>query len=128
MNILSQEGGYQMQYQQLLQQMRLVQPGAGFSSAGRGIGFLLLLFTTVWCLDPSAANSETQASGSQVARGKYLVEFGSCRECHTPRHFTGKDHESRKQGGAVRGFLMPGFGIFQVPSRTPHTRTGRGTG
>jgi mono/diheme cytochrome c family protein len=126
MNVLSQEGGYQMQYPQLLQPMRLVQPGAGFYSAGRGIGFLLLLFTTVWCLDASTANSKTQASGSQVARGKYLVQFGSCRDCHTPGHFTGKDDESRKLGGGDVGFLVPGLGIFQGPNLTPDKQTGLG--
>src|SRR5260370_4980068 len=126
MNFVWGEGGCQMECPQLLQAMRLVQPGGGFSSAGRGIGFLLLLFTTVWCLDSSAADSEAPASGSHVARGKYLVEFGSCRDCHTPGHFTGKDDESRKLGGGDVGFLVPGLGIFQGPNLTPDKETGLG--
>lgn len=35
-----------------------------------------------------AAKSPREAHAAQVARGKYLVEFGTCGDCHTPHKLT----------------------------------------
>jgi len=49
---------------------------------------------------------------SAVARGKYLVTFGSCTDCHTPGSFFGKPDMTRFLGGSDVGFAIPGLGVF----------------
>ncbi len=74
------------------------------------------------CLFVAAA---AHAATDQVARGRYLVEFGGCNDCHTPGHFTGK-HDPRTLGGSDVGFGIPGVGVFVAPNLTPDKLTGLG--
>ena len=66
------------------------------------------------------------SANSAVARGKYLVTFGSCTDCHTPGSFFGKPDMTRFQGGSDVGFAIPGLGIFVGPNLTPDKQTGLG--
>jgi len=61
-----------------------------------------------------------------VARGKYLVTFGGCHDCHTPGYFFGKPDEKRHLGGSEVGFEIPGLGVFHGPNLTPDKETGLG--
>jgi mono/diheme cytochrome c family protein len=62
-----------------------------------------------------------------VARGKYLVNFGGCHDCHTPGYFFGKPDEKRALSGSEVGFEMPGLGVFHGPNLTPDKETGLGS-
>jgi mono/diheme cytochrome c family protein len=62
----------------------------------------------------------------QVARGKYLVTFGGCNDCHTPGYFFGKPEMARFLGGSEVGFEIPGLGVFHGPNLTPDKETGLG--
>ena len=64
---------------------------------------------------------------SAVARGKYLVTFGSCTDCHTPGSFFGKPDMTRFLGGSDVGFAIPGLGVFVGPNLTPDKKTGLGS-
>jgi mono/diheme cytochrome c family protein len=66
------------------------------------------------------------AADSRVARGEYLVRFGSCNDCHTPGYFLGKPDSSRFLGGSDVGFDLPGLGTFVGPNLTPDDKTGLG--
>ena len=63
---------------------------------------------------------------SAAARGKYLVTFGSCTDCHTPGSFFGKPDMTRFLGGSDVGFAIPGMGVFVGPNLTPDKQTGLG--
>jgi hypothetical protein len=75
--------------------------------------------------DANAAASSSSA-GSAVARGKYLVTFGSCTDCHTPGEFFGKPDRTKFLGGSDVGFAIPGLGVFVGPNLTPDKQTGLG--
>ena len=62
----------------------------------------------------------------EVERGKYLVEFGGCNDCHTPGYFLGHPDEKRYLGGSDVGFALPGAGVFVAPNLTPDKATGLG--
>ena len=62
----------------------------------------------------------------QVSRGKYLVTFGGCNDCHTPGYFFGKPDDKRHLGGSEVGFEIPGMGVFHGPNLTPDKETGLG--
>jgi mono/diheme cytochrome c family protein len=64
---------------------------------------------------------------SAVTRGKYLVTFGSCTDCHTPGSFFGKPDMTRFLGGSDVGFAIPGLGVFVGPNLTPDKKTGLGS-
>jgi mono/diheme cytochrome c family protein len=66
------------------------------------------------------------AANSAVARGKYLVTFGSCTDCHTPGSFFGKPDMTKFLGGSDVGFAIPGLGVFVGPNLTPDKQTGLG--
>jgi len=72
----------------------------------------------------SRANS---VESEQAARGKYLVRFGGCTDCHTPGHLLGKPDMSRFLGGSDMGLEVPDLGIFVGPNLTPDKETGLGT-
>jgi mono/diheme cytochrome c family protein len=72
----------------------------------------------------SAASS--QAAESTVARGKYLVQFGGCSDCHTPGYFLGKPDMTRFLGGSDVGFKIPP-GTFVGPNLTSDKETGLGS-
>lgn len=67
-----------------------------------------------------------QDNSAIVARGKYLVTFGSCTDCHTPGSFFGKPDMTRFLGGSDVGFAIPGLGVFVGPNLTPDKKTGLG--
>jgi mono/diheme cytochrome c family protein len=67
-----------------------------------------------------------QASPAQIARGKYLVEFGGCNDCHTPGYFFGKPDAKRYLAGSDVGFEIPKAGVFVGPNLTPDKDTGLG--
>jgi hypothetical protein len=66
------------------------------------------------------------ADQHQIARGKYLVTFGSCTDCHTPGSFFGKPDMSKYLGGSDVGFAIPHLGVFVGPNLTPDKATGLG--
>src|SRR6476619_7745929 len=63
---------------------------------------------------------------SAIDRGKYLVTFGGCMDCHTPGYFFGKPDMTRYLGGSEVGFEIPGLGIFHGRNLTPDKETGLG--
>ena len=74
----------------------------------------------------AGAAQAQQPSPEQIARGKYLVEFGGCNDCHTPGYFLGKPDMSRYLSGSDVGFEIPGAGVFVGPNLTPNKETGLG--
>jgi len=66
------------------------------------------------------------ASKRIIERGKYLVTFGGCLDCHTPGYFFGKPDMARYLGGSDVGFEIPGLGVFVAPNLTPDVDTGLG--
>jgi mono/diheme cytochrome c family protein len=81
---------------------------------------LPLILLGALCLSATAAHAE-----DPVARGRYLVEFGGCGDCHTPGHFSGKN-DPRTLGGSDVGFGIPGVGVAVGPNLTPDKATGLG--
>jgi mono/diheme cytochrome c family protein len=84
-----------------------------------------LLFTCVTAVALAWLSSGAQAQ-DPVARGKYLVAFGGCNDCHTPGYFFGKPDDTRHLGGSEVGFEIPGLGVFHGPNLTPDKETGLG--
>jgi mono/diheme cytochrome c family protein len=78
-------------------------------------------------LTASVVASAAMADDPQITRGKYLVTFGGCNDCHTPGYFLGKPDKSRFLGGSDVGFEIPGKGVFVGPNITPDKETGIGT-
>jgi mono/diheme cytochrome c family protein len=66
------------------------------------------------------------AADALVERGKYLVSFGGCNDCHTPGYFFGKPDMARHLGGSEVGFEIAGLGVFHGPNLTPDKETGLG--
>ena len=63
---------------------------------------------------------------AQTDRGKYLVNFGGCNDCHTPGYFMGKPDMKSYLGGSDVGFGIPGLGVFVGRNLTPDKETGLG--
>jgi mono/diheme cytochrome c family protein len=63
---------------------------------------------------------------AQVDRGKYLVTFGGCNDCHTPGYFLGKPDMAQFLGGSDVAFEIPGLGAFAGRNITPDKDTGIG--
>jgi mono/diheme cytochrome c family protein len=80
----------------------------------------------LWGLAALLAITALAQAQSQVERGKYLVVFGSCTDCHTPGYFFGKPDNARLLGGSEVGFEIPGLGVFHGPNLTPDPDTGLG--
>ena len=72
------------------------------------------------------ATAMASADDAQIERGKYLVTFGGCNDCHTPGYFFGKPDMSRFLGGSDVGFEIPGQGVFVGRNITPDAETGIG--
>lgn len=66
------------------------------------------------------------AAMDQVERGKYLVSFAGCNDCHTPGYLLGKPDMSQFLGGSDVGFDIPGLGTFVGRNLTPDKETGLG--
>lgn len=60
-----------------------------------------------------------------VERGKYLVQFGGCNDCHSPGYFFGKTTPETFLSGSDVGFQLP-QGTFVGPNLTPDGETGLG--
>jgi mono/diheme cytochrome c family protein len=84
-----------------------------------------LMLAVPLVMGPSPAPS--QASPNQLARGKYLVQFGGCIDCHTPGYFFGKPDMARALAGSEVGFEIPRLGVFYGPNLTPDKETGLGS-
>ena len=76
---------------------------------------LLLVLAPILLLSGMVFAGTTE---SLVQRGKYLVTFGGCNDCH------GKP--DRYLGGSDVGFAIPGLGVFVAPNLTPDKQTGLG--
>ena len=77
---------------------------------------------------PAAAQSaKSPTTRAEIARGKYLVGFGGCIDCHTPGYFFGKPDMPRALAGSEVGFEIPGLGVFYGPNLTPDKETGLGS-
>ena len=63
---------------------------------------------------------------SAIDRGKYLVTFGGCNDCHTPGYFFGKPDMTKYLGGSEVAFEIPGLGAFPGRNITPDKETGIG--
>lgn len=72
------------------------------------------------------STSSVHADAAQIARGRYLVQLGSCSDCHTPGYFLGKPDVSRFLGGSDVGFQAPDGSVLVGPNLTPDTETGLG--
>ena len=92
-------------------------------ATARTIAFALMAFAIVLGSDQARAQA---TAPEQIARGKYLVEFGGCNDCHTPGYFLGKPDMSRYLGGSNVGFEIPKVGVFAGPNLTPDKETGLG--
>lgn len=78
-------------------------------------------FLSVLVLCPvTVAKAETL-----VERGKYLVQFGGCNDCHSPGYFFGKTTPETYLSGSDVGFQLP-QGTFVAPNLTPDMETGLG--
>lgn len=66
------------------------------------------------------------ADEAQIARGRYLVSFAGCIDCHTPGYFLGPIDEAKLVSGSEVGFQIPGLGVFYGPNLTPDPETGLG--
>ena len=64
---------------------------------------------------------------SPVERGRYLVSFAGCTDCHTPGYLLGMPDMTRYLGGSDVGFEIPGLGVFHGPNLTPDMETGLGS-
>jgi mono/diheme cytochrome c family protein len=84
----------------------------------------MLLWAAVLAIWPWETHAADQ---SQIERGRYLVTFGGCNDCHTPGYFFGKPNPARALGGSEVGFETPGLGVFYSPNLTPDKATGLGT-
>jgi mono/diheme cytochrome c family protein len=74
----------------------------------------------------AAMSMNASNASPQTDRGKYLVEFGGCNDCHTPGYFFGKPDMARYLGGSDVGFEIPGLGVFVGRNITPDKETGIG--
>lgn len=65
------------------------------------------------------------ADEAQIERGKYLVNFGGCNDCHTPGYFLGKPDMAQYLSGSDVGLSLP-TGVFVGRNLTPDKETGLG--
>jgi mono/diheme cytochrome c family protein len=84
-------------------------------------GFVLVILALV-----TAVPAQSQGSRIEIARGKYLVHFGGCIDCHTPGYFFGKPDMPRALAGSEVGFEIPDLGVFYGPNLTSDKETGLG--
>ena len=90
------------------------------SASLAGLALVILVLATV-----VPAHSQ-QAKRVEIARGKYLIGFGGCIDCHTPGYFFGKPDMAKALAGSEVGFEIPELGVFYGPNLTPDKETGLG--
>jgi mono/diheme cytochrome c family protein len=61
-----------------------------------------------------------------IERGRYIVSFAGCGDCHTPGYFLGQPDQTRALAGSDVGFEIPGLGKFYGRNLTPDVETGLG--
>jgi mono/diheme cytochrome c family protein len=89
------------------------------------VSFASLVLLAV-LLPSTSSLAQSQASRVEIARGKYLVGFGGCNDCHTPGYFFGKPDLAKALSGSEVGFEIPELGVFHGPNLTPDKETGLG--
>jgi mono/diheme cytochrome c family protein len=85
-----------------------------------------LLLTTAAIAVAAATHLPRARAESPVDRGKYLVTFGGCNDCHTPGYFFGKPDMAKYLAGSDVAFEIPGLGAFAGRNITPDKETGIG--
>lgn len=85
----------------------------------RGTGYAAVILAALF--------ADNAHADEKLDRGKYLVDFGGCFDCHTPGYFFGKPDMTKFLAGSEVGFEIPGMGIFYGPNITPDADTGIGT-
>ena len=104
------------------------------SSRASLAGLLLIVSCTPRENEPDKGQADQgrlEAGADSVARGRYLVEFGGCHDCHTPKVFTARGPErdlSRALSGHPAGSKVPpvprnvlgpkGWGALTTPDLT----------
>ncbi len=83
---------------------------------------LVIAILALFAITPA----QSQTSRVELARGKYLVQFGGCIDCHTPGYFFGKPDMPKALAGSEVGFEIPELGVFYGPNLTPDKETGLG--
>lgn len=83
----------------------------------------LITCLALWCWITDVARAED----AELDRGKYLVTFGGCTDCHTPGHLLGRPDLTRFLGGSDVGFAIPGQGVFVGRNLTSDKETGLGS-
>lgn len=92
------------------------------------LGLAGLALLTAGCEVSNTTTTTTAAPAqSPVERGRYLVSFAGCIDCHTPGYFFGMPDMGRVLGGSEVGFEIPGLGVFHGPNLTPDMETGLGS-
>ena len=61
-----------------------------------------------------------------IERGEYLVQIGSCTECHSDGALEGKPEPNRYLAGSHIGINVEGLGVMYPPNITPDRETGLG--
>jgi mono/diheme cytochrome c family protein len=89
-------------------------------------GKCLTVGMTIAAIALFAWGSSQAPAQDQIERGRYLVMFGGCHDCHTPGYFFGKPDMNRQLAGSEVGFELPGLGVFHGPNLTPDKETGLG--
>ncbi len=75
---------------------------------------------------------QQQSYGSQqfdpalIERGEYLVQIGSCTDCHTDGALVGEPEPNRYLAGTHIGINVAGLGVMYAPNLTPDAETGLG--
>jgi mono/diheme cytochrome c family protein len=84
----------------------------------RSRGFLVAL-AALLSLGAAAAGPASSATDADTARGRYLVAFGSCNDCHTPGWIEsdGKVPVSRWLTGTSIGFRGPWGTVYPANVR-----------
>lgn len=85
-----------------------------------GVGFVAPF---LFCLGLTASATADEA---QIERGRYIVSYAGCQDCHTPGALLGKPDFGRALSGSEVGFQMPGLGVFYGPNLTSDPETGLG--
>jgi len=88
------------------------------------IRYTLLLGLLLACIVGAVASAASNSNTSMVARGKYLVVFGACNDCHTPgwRETFGKVPVSKWLIGSDIGFRGPWGTIYPANVRQRFTQ------
>lgn len=86
--------------------------------------YTLLFGLLLAIMGVAAANAAATSSAASIARGKYLVRFGACNDCHTPgwRESFGKVPVSKWLIGSDVGFRGPWGTIYPANVRQRFTQ------